>query len=64
MTKGHKIEFKKTSIVHGEVYLDGVKLNRVIDFSVQQDGPFQRVVLVLDPSELHIFDKPNDEVKA
>lgn len=61
MKKGHKIEFRKTGPAYGEVYLDGVKLSRVVEFRVEQVGPFQHVVLVLDPSELHIFDKPNDE---
>lgn len=61
MKQGHKVEFKKLNAVHGEVYLDGVKLNRVVDFSVKQEGPFQHVVITLDPSELHIYDKPKEE---
>lgn len=61
MKRCHKIEFRKTGPAYGEVYLDGVKLSRVVEFRVEQAGPFQHVVLVLDPSELHIFDKPIDE---
>lgn len=63
MKQGHKVEFRKTNAIHGEVYLDGVKLSRVVDFRLKQDGPFQHVVLVLDPGELHIFDKPNEDAE-
>lgn len=64
MQAGHKIEFHKNGPSNGDVYLDGAKLNRVVDFRVHQEGSFQLVTLVLDPSELHIMDKPRKAESA
>lgn len=59
MRAGPKIEFHKNGQSHGDVYVDGTKLNFVVDFRVHQEGSFQLVTLVLAPGELHITDKPH-----